>query len=137
MDASGELEAVLTRQLLAFSRRQVITLKDTDLNAIIEHVTKMLRRLIGEDIAFATVLAPRLGLVRADTGQIEQVLMNLTANARDAMPNGGKLTIETQNVELHEEYVRHHPGSRPGPHVSMSISDTGIGMDESTRAHIF
>ena len=97
----------------------------------------MLGRLIGEDIALMAELAPRLGSVQADPGQIEQVIMNLAINARDAMPRGGRITIATANVELDRMYTRIHPGSTPGPYVMLAVSDTGSGMDAETRAHIF
>ncbi|MGH7204778.1 MAG: ATP-binding protein [Nitrospiraceae bacterium] len=98
---------------------------------------EMLRRLIGETIELVTILTPSLGHVTADPGQIEQVLMNLTANARDAMPQGGKLTIATDNVELDESYVRQYAGARPGPRVRLAVSDTGTGMDKETLSHLF
>jgi signal transduction histidine kinase len=97
----------------------------------------MLRRLIGENIELLTVLAHDLGLVKADPGEIEQIIMNLGVNARDAMPSGGKLIIETADVELDEAYARRHPGVAPGPYVMLAVSDTGHGMDEDTRAHVF
>lgn len=97
----------------------------------------MLRRLIGEDITYSTVLASNLGLVRADVGQIEQILLNLATNARDAMPRGGKLTIETRNASLADNYVGHHPGSRVGEHVMIAVADTGTGMDADTQRHLF
>ena len=118
--------ASLTRQLLAFSRQQVLAPRVVSLNVVVEGLQKMLRRVIGEDIELATALAPDLGAVKADVGQLEQVLMNLTVNARDAMPTGGKLTIETANVE--------HDGRRC---VMLAVTDTGIGMDEATKARIF
>ena len=127
----------LTRQLLAFSRRQVLLPQVLDLNAVVGNVEKMLRRLIGEDIELATVLDPELGRVKADPGQIEQVIMNLAVNSRDAMPQGGKLTIETANVELDGEYLRRHVSVTPGPYVLLALSDTGCGMDEETQEHIF
>ncbi len=127
----------LTRQLLAFSRKQVLNVEVLDLNDVVRGVEKMLRRLIGEDIEVRTVLDPALGLVAADRGQIEQVIMNLVVNARDAMPAGGRLTIETSNVHLDEDYAAHHLSARPGPHVMLAVSDTGCGMDEETRARIF
>jgi signal transduction histidine kinase len=129
--------AALTQQLLAFSRRQVLQPKIVDLNALVSDIEKMLRRLIGEDILFAIVLHPRLGNVRADPGQIEQVIVNLAVNARDAMPNGGRLTIETRNVELDESYAIDHPTVIPGRYVLLAVSDTGIGMDDETKARIF
>ncbi len=127
----------LTRQLLAFSRKQVLQVEPVDLNEVVRGVEKMIRRLIGEDIEVRTVLDPTLGLVTADPGQIEQVIMNLVVNARDAMPEGGRLTIETSNVHLDEDYARRHVSARPGPHVMLAVSDTGCGMDEETRARIF
>jgi len=134
---AGDRAASLTRQLLAFSRQQVLAPKILDLNAVVTDTEKMLRRLIGEDVALATVLDPTIGLVKADPGQIEQVIMNLVINARDAMPEGGKLTIETGNVELDESYARVHADARPGHFVMLAVSDTGCGMDEAIRARIF
>jgi two-component system, cell cycle sensor histidine kinase and response regulator CckA len=134
---TGQRAAALTRQLLAFSRRQVLEPKVLDLNAVVSDVEKMLRRLIGEHIELQTVLAPSLGRLQADQGQIEQVILNLTVNARDAMPHGGKLTIETANAVLDETTVRHLPTAQPGDYVMLSVSDTGIGMDAQTRAKIF
>jgi PAS domain S-box-containing protein len=129
--------AKLTRQLLAFSRRQVLEVKVLSLNDVVTSLNKMLMRVIGEDLDLGLVLQPDLGAVRADPGQIEQVLMNLAVNARDAMPNGGKITIETSNVELTPDYVRTHEPVLPGAYVLLAVSDTGIGMDEATKAHIF
>jgi two-component system cell cycle sensor histidine kinase/response regulator CckA len=129
--------AKLTRQLLAFSRRQVLDVTVLSLNDVVTNLNKMLMRVIGEDLDLALVLAPDLGAVRADPGQIEQVLMNLAVNARDAMPNGGKITIETSNVELTEDYVRTHEPVLPGSYVLLAFSDSGLGMDEATKAHIF
>jgi len=134
---AADRAAALTRQLLAFSRKQVLQLQVLDLNAIISNMEKMLRRLIGEDIELVTVLDPALGRVKADPGQIEQVLMNLAVNARDAMPQGGKLTIETMNAYLDEDYARRHVDVQPGPHVMLAVSDTGVGMDAGTQAHLF
>jgi len=127
----------LTRQLLAFSRKQVLQPVVLNLNQIAAGVEKMLRRILGEDIDYVQVLAPDLGRVRADPGQIEQVLMNLVVNARDAMPEGGKLTIETSNVDLDEEYAARHVAVKPGPYVQLAVSDTGCGMDAKTQARIF
>jgi len=127
----------LTRQLLAFSRKQVLQPEVLDLNAVIRNLEKMLRRLIREDIELTTHLVENLGAVEADPGQIEQVIINLAVNARDAMPEGGKLAIETAEVELDEEYARNHEGVRPGEYVMLAVADTGLGMDEATRSRIF
>jgi PAS domain S-box-containing protein len=134
---AGERAAALTQQLLAFSRRQVLAPRVLDLNAVVADMEGMLRRLIGEDIDLLTVLKRGLGLIKADPGQIEQVIMNLVVNARDAMPTGGKLTIETADIQLDEVYVRRRPHVAPGPYVMLAVSDTGHGMDEATRARIF
>jgi PAS domain S-box-containing protein len=134
---SGERAASLTRQLLAFSRKQVLAPVVLDLNEVVQEMEKMLGRLIGEDIELATVLDSKLDLVKADPGQIEQVIMNLAVNARDAMPVGGKLILETANVDLDELYVEAHSEVPPGSYVTLSVSDTGCGMDEKTRARIF
>jgi PAS domain S-box-containing protein len=134
---AGQSAASLTRQLLAFSRQQVLEPKVLDLNAIVRNVEKMLRRLIGEDIDFSTALEPALASIKADQGQIEQVIVNLVVNARDAMPNGGKLRIGTANVYLDEAYARRHPPQHVSQYVSLTVSDTGIGMDAETQAHIF
>jgi two-component system cell cycle sensor histidine kinase/response regulator CckA len=134
---AGERAAVLTRQLLAFSRRQVLEPKILDLNALITDLERMLRRLIGEDVELATALDPGVGPVRADVGQIEQVILNLAVNARDAMPTGGKLTIETRNVELDESYAREHVAVRPGSYAMLAVTDTGTGMSAETKSHMF
>jgi two-component system, cell cycle sensor histidine kinase and response regulator CckA len=134
---AGQRAASLTRQLLAFSRQQVLEPKVLDLNAVVLDLEKMLRRLIGEDIDFKTELSSPLGRIKADQGQIEQVIMNLVVNARDAMPRGGRLTIETSNADVDEDYCRLHPQQKPGPHVLLAVSDTGIGMDAETQARIF
>jgi two-component system cell cycle sensor histidine kinase/response regulator CckA len=134
---AAQRAAALTHQLLAFSRRQVMQPKVVDLNALVADIEKMLRRLIGEDILFATVLHPRAGNVRADPGQLEQVIVNLAVNARDAMPHGGRLTIETRSVELDASYRAEHPTVAPGPYVMLAVSDSGVGMSEETRARIF
>jgi CheY-like chemotaxis protein len=134
---SGERAASLTRQLLAFSRRQDFSPRGLDLNTLVGNTENMLHRLIGEDIELVTVLAVGLGLVRADPGQIEQVVFNLAVNARDAMPNGGNLTLETANVELDETYAHGHIPVKSGSYVMLAITDTGCGMDPPTQAHIF
>jgi signal transduction histidine kinase/CheY-like chemotaxis protein len=137
INTAGARAAALTRQLLAFSRRQVLQPKVLELNAVVGNMERMLRPLIGEDIALHTVLQPQLGRVLADPGQIEQVIMNLAVNARDAMPHGGRLTIETANVELNETYARRLLTITPGPHVLLAVSDTGCGMDAETQKRIF
>jgi two-component system, cell cycle sensor histidine kinase and response regulator CckA len=134
---AAERAAALTMQLLAFSRKQVIEPAVIDLNASVMEIEKMLHRVIGEDIELAIRLQPDLGRVKADPGQLSQVLMNLAVNSRDAMPSGGKLVIETANVELDDTYGRQHLGAKPGPHVMLAISDTGTGMDSETLSHIF
>ena len=134
---ASERAASLTRQLLAYSRRQMLQPEVLDLNGVVAEMDKMLRRLIGEHIALVTVLAPDLGRVRADPNQIEQVLVNLAVNARDAMADGGDLTIETANVDLDEAFAQAHLGSVPGPYALLAVSDTGVGMDATVRAHLF
>jgi PAS domain S-box-containing protein len=134
---AGQRAASLTRQLLAFSRKQIMQPKVLDLNHVVFETNKMLQRLIGEDIDLLIGLTPDLGKVNADPGQIEQVLMNLSVNARDAMPKGGKVTIETQNVYIDEEYSSRHLTVRPGRYVMLAVSDTGCGMDAATRERIF
>jgi PAS domain S-box-containing protein len=134
---ASERAASLTRQLLAYSRRQMLQPVVLDLNVVVAEMDKMLRRLIGEHIALATVLAPDLGRVRADPNQIEQVIVNLAINARDAMPNGGKLTIETANIDLDDSFTQSHLGSTPGPYAMVAVTDTGHGMTAEIRAHLF
>ena len=134
--ASEKAES-LTRQLLAFSRKQVIQPKVLNLNTLVSNMDKMLRRLIGEHIEPVTYLAENLGRTKVDPGQIEQVIINLAVNARDAMPGGGRLTIETANMELDEEYARTHIDVKPGPYVMLSVSDTGCGMSPEIKEHIF
>ncbi len=129
--------ANLTRQLLAFSRKQVLDPKVLDLNAVLKDLEKMLPRLIGEDVDFQLILAPDLGRIKADPSQIENVIMNLAVNARDAMQYGGTLTIETGNTEIDEEYARFHPFVPPGRYVMITVTDTGVGMDAEVRSHIF
>jgi len=137
IDKAGERAAALTHQLLAFSRKQVLQPEVLDLNVVIAEMDKMLQRLIGEDINLVTVPGKGLGWVKADPGQMEQVIVNLAVNARDAMPLGGKLTIETANVELDERYAHQRAEVTSGPYVMLAVSDTGMGIDEETLSHIF
>jgi len=134
---AADRAASLTRQLLAFSRQQVLAPKILDLNAAVGNMEQMLRRLLGEDIELSTALGEKLGQVKADPGQVEQVIMNLAVNSRDAMSRGGKLTIETANAVLDENYMREHGRVKPGRYVMLAVSDTGAGMDEETRSRIF
>jgi nitrogen-specific signal transduction histidine kinase/CheY-like chemotaxis protein len=135
--AAGVRAAALTRQLLAFSRRAVPEWQVLNINETVIEVETMLRRLIGEDIELRTRLDSALGFTRADPNQLEQVIMNLAVNARDAMPNGGTLTIETRNVELDATYASQHVDVEPGPYLVLSVSDTGIGMGQEVMDHLF
>ncbi len=137
IEKASDRAAALTQQLLAFSRKQVLALQTLNLNAVVASVDKMLHRVIGEDIELVIRTCDELSHVKADPGQIEQVVLNLAVNARDAMPSGGKLTIETSNVELDEGFVRLHRGALPGSYVMLAVTDTGVGMDDSTQARVF
>lgn len=134
---AGEKAAILTRQLLAFSRKQILEIKVINLNSIVEGMTKILNRVIGEDIHLEINTKPSLWNVKADSGQIEQVLMNLSVNARDAMPSGGRLIIETENIELDKEYAKTHDEVTPGTYVMLAVTDTGIGMSREIQEKIF
>jgi PAS domain S-box-containing protein len=134
---AGERAASMTRQLLAFSRKELLQPQVLDLNALVANIDKMLRRLIGEDIELVTIFSPRLEHVEADPAQLEQVVLNLVVNARDAMPLGGRILIETTNVELDEAYARERVGVSPGRYVMLAVSDQGCGMDAETLKHIF
>ena len=129
--------ATLTRQLLAFSRKQVLQLQAVNVNEVVSHVEKLLRRLIGEDISLSTHLDPSLAHINGDPGQLEQVLLNLAVNARDAMPNGGALTIATGNVDLSDEHGERHMGAAPGKYVMVSVTDTGGGMTKEVQQRLF
>ncbi|MFZ3211746.1 MAG: PAS domain S-box protein [Terriglobales bacterium] len=134
---AGQRAASVTRQLLAFSRQQILQPTMLSLNEVVADIEKMLRGLIGEDIRLFTTLDPYLGVVKADSGEMEQVIINLALNARDAMPEGGTLLIETSNVEIDPVFAAENPDMAPGPHVRLRVSDTGIGLDKQTAAHIF
>ena len=127
----------MTRQLLIFSRKQTVQPVVLDLNDVVKDLDKMLRRLIDENIEMTIVPGNQIGRIKADSGYVGQVLMNLVVNARDAMPNGGKLTIATSNVTLDENYARAHPGVIPGDYVMLSVSDTGTGMTDEVKARLF
>ncbi|MBW2570020.1 MAG: response regulator, partial [Deltaproteobacteria bacterium] len=139
IEKTGKRAASLTRQLLAFSRKQIIKPEVVDINKGINETKKMLKRVIGEDIEFQTVLGPELWKVYADPGQINQVIMNLVVNSKDAMPQGGKIIVKTANVDLNENYFRERgiEGEKTGHYVMLTVCDTGIGMDKETREHIF
>jgi two-component system, cell cycle sensor histidine kinase and response regulator CckA len=134
---AGQRAASLTRQLLAFSRQQILTPAVLNLNDLVADMERMLPRLLGEDITVTASLFPELAMVKADQGQIEQVIMNLAVNARDAMPTGGKLRIETANVKMDRAYVRQHPGAKLGDYVMLAVIDSGTGIDQETLPHIF
>jgi PAS domain S-box-containing protein len=134
---AGQRAATLTRQLLAFARKQILQPEVLSLNDVVAEAEKMLRRLVGEDVELHTRLASDLGSTVADRSEMEQVIVNLVVNSRDAMPRGGKVTLETSNVELEEPYTRTHPEARPGPYVCLAVSDTGCGMDAETVSRIF
>jgi two-component system, cell cycle sensor histidine kinase and response regulator CckA len=127
----------LTRQLLAFARRQVLQPKEIDLNSAISRISSFLQSAVGENIDFRIILDPGVRPIAANPTQIEQVLMNLGLNARDAMPQGGSLVVETNNVDLDDEFCRLHSYGRPGSYVLLTVSDTGLGMDAATQEHIF
>jgi two-component system, cell cycle sensor histidine kinase and response regulator CckA len=137
VDEAADSAASLTRQLLTFSRKQIISPKVINLNNVLKHVQRLLARLIGEDIHLELFAAADLASVRLDRSQAEQVLINLAVNARDAMPQGGRLTIETANIDLDEEYAKQHPYVQPGSYVMLAVADTGAGMQEEVRAHLF
>src|SRR5262249_839879 len=134
---AGERAASLTRQLLAFSRKQVLQPRVLDLNAIVGDMGKLLHRLLGEDIEIISNLDPAVSGIRADAGQIEQVIMNLAVNARDAMPAGGKLALETADLVLSSTDTAERPELQPGAYVMLQVRDTGCGMDERTQGHLF
>jgi len=134
---AGERAATLTRQLLAFASRQIVAPVRLDLNAQVADSLKMLQRLLGDDIQIETTLDDGAGTVEADAGQIQQLLMNLTLNARDAMPNGGRLLIETDGETIGPNSARAHPGALPGPYLMLAVTDTGVGMSEEVRSHLF
>ena len=134
---SAQRAAELTRQLLAFSRKQVLEPEIIDLNSVVSDLEKMVKRLTGEKIDIVTVLSPKTGTVKADRGQLDQIVMNLVVNARDSMPKGGKITIETGNVELDDEYLRKYSDVKPGNYAMLAITDSGVGMNKETVEKIF
>ncbi len=134
---AGERATDLTRQLLAFSRRQMLQPRVLDISQVVSGMEKMLRRLLGEDVELSLIAPRAIGMVLADPSQVEQIVMNLAVNARDAMPRGGKLSIETANVEFDAAYAAEHPGVEAGPYIMLCVTDTGVGMDDETRARIF
>jgi CheY-like chemotaxis protein len=137
IQSAAERAAALTRQLLMFSRQQVLEPKVLDLNEVLSNMDRMLARILGEQVELTLLPAAKLGHIRADRGNIEQVIMNLAVNARDAMPAGGRLTLETANVVADEAFVRQHLGCQPGAYVRLAVTDTGTGMDSATRARVF
>jgi len=137
IDRSADRATTLTRQLLAFSRLQVLQPQIINLNSVVEEMGKLLPRLIGEDIELVLRPDQKLGTIRADASQMEQVIMNLAVNSRDAMPTGGKLLIGTRNCDLDQSYTASHPLMKPGSYVLLDVTDTGTGMDEETQTHIF
>jgi len=137
IEEAADRAVTLVRQLLAFSRKQVLRPKILDLNAIVVNLDQLLRRLMNENIDMKTFVSKDIGAIKADPGQVEQVIMNLVVNARDALPNGGRILIETSNVDLDSAYTLDHTVVRPGPYVLLAVTDTGIGMTADTVAHIF
>src|SRR5690606_4810928 len=137
IDRAAGRAASLTKQLLAFGRKQVLQPTVLELNALVSGIERMLRRVIGEDVRLVTLLDPAAGRIKADPGQIEQVVMNLVVNARDAMPEGGTIVIETSNVVVREDESGEHGGAAPGHYVQLAITDSGVGMDRETMSHMF
>jgi two-component system cell cycle sensor histidine kinase/response regulator CckA len=137
IQTAGERAAALTHQLLAFSRQQVLQPRVLDLNQVVAGMERMVGRLLGADVQFTVLCGPDLGKAMLDAGQVEQIVMNLAVNARDAMPGGGNLTIQTKNVDLDEHYAREHIDVKPGPYVMLAVTDSGMGMDRETQARIF
>jgi two-component system, cell cycle sensor histidine kinase and response regulator CckA len=137
IQGAGRRAVDLTRQLLAFGRQQILQPKIVSLNNIVTGMERMMKRLLGADVELTVLAAASLGKVKVDPGQVEQIVMNLAVNSRDAMPDGGKLTIETANVEIDERYVSEHLGATPGPHVMLAVTDNGTGMDKATQARMF